>query len=418
MKSYPTYKASGIDWLGEIPEGWSVLKMKYIVKLITEKVQDPTLKKIALENIESGTAKYIATDSDFDGNGIAFKKDDILFGKLRPYLQKAWLATFDGQSVGDIYVFRANEGFHPAFIKYVVFSDMFISIVNGSTYGAKMPRANWDFISQLNIAIPSLQEQQQIANFLDYKIGQLDKAIADRECSIKDLQAYRTSVISEAVTKGLDPHAKMKDSGIEWIGEIPERWNTIKLGWIFNIKAGGDAKPELYSDVKDAEHPYPVYTNARDENQIYAYTSKPVFHKGSITVTGRGDIGHAILRNNDDFDAIIRLVVLQPKSQEVDCRYYTYFIDNVNHFDTDSSAVGQLSAQQLSPSISLQPSITEQHQIADYLDNKTFKIDKAITEIKKQVEEMKAYKQSLITEAVTGKIDVRDWMQPETNKGE
>lgn len=412
MKRYQAYKDSGTEWLEEIPSGWSVLKMKYLVNLITEKSQDTSTKKIALENIESGTGRFVETKSTFEGVGVAFKKGDILFGKLRPYLRKVWQATFEGQSVGDIYVFRAKDGCYPDFIKYVILSDKFISIVNGSTYGAKMPRASWDFISQMNIALPPYYEQVQVAAFLDYKLGLVDKLIAEKEGLVKDMQAYRTSFIFETATKGLNRHARMKDSGIEWIEEIPENWSIIKLGWIFNIKAGGDAKPEFYNDTKDDLHPYPVYTNAREENQVYAYTSKPLFPKESITVTGRGDIGHAILRR-DCFDAIIRLLVLEPIDITItDCRYYTYFINNVMHFDTDSSAVGQLSALQLAPYIALQPPISEQNAISDYLDVKTSQIDEIIAEVRKQIDDLKAYKQSLITEAVTGQIDVRNWKRP------
>ena len=103
-----------------------------------------------------------------------------------------------------------------------------------------------------------------------------------------------------------------KPSGIDWIGDIPSHWNIVRLAHIFNAKAGGDAKPELYSDTKDAIHPFPVFTNSLLENQVYAYTSSPTFQSGSITVTGRGEIGHAFLRDTD-FDAIIRLLVLTPR---------------------------------------------------------------------------------------------------------
>ena len=194
-------------------------------------------------------------------------------------------------------------------------------------------------------------------------------------------------------------YPEYKASGIDWLGEIPSHWNIVRLGLLFNAKAGGDAKPELYSLQKDLLHPFPVYTNSQVENQVHAYTSEAPFKSGSITVTGRGDIGRAFLRK-EDFDAIIRLIVLSPIN-EVDCNYYKYFIDTVIPFLSDSAAVGQLSASQITKYLLAVPPLSEQQAIADFLDDKTAKINELISEKRKQVEDIRAYRTSLITETVT-----------------
>ena len=190
-----------------------------------------------------------------------------------------------------------------------------------------------------------------------------------------------------------------KSSGIDWLGDIPEHWKIAKIGWLFDAKAGGDAKPELYSDIKDDSHPYPVYTNTLIEHQVYAYSCEALFKAGSITVTGRGDIGHAFVRE-EDFDAIIRLVVLTPRNNQ-ECMYFKYFIDVVIPFFTDSAAVGQLSASQIIKYHIAVPPISEQKAIAAYLDDMTGKVDALITEKQKQVEDLRSYRTSLITETVT-----------------
>lgn len=192
---------------------------------------------------------------------------------------------------------------------------------------------------------------------------------------------------------------KMKDSGIEWIGEIPEGWEVATIGHLFSVTAGGDAKPHLYSFVQDTEHPYPVYTNSSNPNQIYAYTSAPIFNENTITVTGRGDIGHAFYRSTK-FDAIIRLLVLAPKLA-LDCRYYAYWIDNVSIFFTNSAAVGQLSAQQISPYKTCYLPLCEQHSIANHLDFYCSKIEHILAEIQNSIQEYKKLKQAVITQAVT-----------------
>ena len=192
---------------------------------------------------------------------------------------------------------------------------------------------------------------------------------------------------------------KMKDSGIEWIGEIPENWNITNIGRLFVAKAGGDAKPDFYSEEKDDLHPYPVYTNTLDSENVYAYTSNAIFNENSITVTGRGAVGHAIYRKTK-FDAIIRLLVLSPRLA-VDCRYYTYWIDNVIDFFTDSAAIGQLSAQQIAPYKTCWLPKHEQTKIADYLDELMYEYDNAVGKIKENIDTYKSLKQSLITRAVT-----------------
>lgn len=201
-----------------------------------------------------------------------------------------------------------------------------------------------------------------------------------------------------------------KPSGIDWIGDIPSYWNIVRLGHIFNAKAGGDAKPELYSDKKDIQHPFPVFTNSLLEKQVYAYTSSPTFQSGSITVTGRGEIGHAFLRNTN-FDAIIRLLVLTPRIA-LCCKYFTYFIDGVMEFFSDSAAVSQLSAQQINKELVIIPPLVEQEAIAAWLDEKCHEIDAAIAKVDREIELIDELKQSEISRVVTRGLNPEAPMRP------
>ena len=191
----------------------------------------------------------------------------------------------------------------------------------------------------------------------------------------------------------------MKDSGIEWIGEIPEGWSVVSLGRLFSASAGGDAKQELYSDYQDETHPYPVYTNTLSKDQVYAYTTTPFFQSNTITVTGRGAIGHAFYRDTP-YDAIIRLLSLCPK-QTLNCRFYAYWIDTVIPFFTDSAAIGQLSAIQITKYKTLFLPLREQDKISEYLDIECSKINTIIEQTRASIEEYKKLKQSVITQAVT-----------------
>lgn len=191
-------KDSGIDWLGEIPEHWEVKRFKYFFNLINIKT-DEKLKKIGLENIESKSGNYIETDSDFAGQGIRFYPNDILFGKLRPYLAKVWLAEFEGHAVGDFYVFRPKNTIFPDFGKYRMLDFSFIEVTNSSTYGSKMPRVSWEFIADLEIAFPSFEEQQSIVNYIESETTRLDDKINNTEKLIELLKEYREALISEVV---------------------------------------------------------------------------------------------------------------------------------------------------------------------------------------------------------------------------
>ena len=153
-----------------------------------------------MENIESKSGRYIPTDSKYEGDGTSFRKGDVLFGKLRPYLAKVLAPEFDGAAIGDIYVFRPTDRISTCFLKYMLLSDAFISIVDSSTYGTKMPRANWEFISCVPVVVPTQDEQKVIASFLDEKCVEIDRLLDLKRQKIEKLKDYKKSVIYEAVT--------------------------------------------------------------------------------------------------------------------------------------------------------------------------------------------------------------------------
>ena len=225
---YPAYKPSGVEWLGEVPEHWEVLPLKRRSRLLTEKTECRD-NPIALENIEGWTGRLVETDSEFLGEGVAFEPGDILFGKLRPYLAKVYLAAKGGQAVGDFHVIHPFDSLRPRFLQFLLLTKEMIDLVNGSTFGAKMPRASWDFLASLHLSIPPLDEQSVIATFLDHETAKIDALIAEQQRLIELLQEKRQAVISHAVTKGLNPDAPMKDSGVEWLGEVPEHWEILEL---------------------------------------------------------------------------------------------------------------------------------------------------------------------------------------------
>lgn len=407
MKRYETYKDSGIQWWEEIPTHWDLKKAKHMFSLVTENVSDSSLPKIALENIESWTGKYIETDSEFMGEGVEFKKDDILFGKLRPYLAKVYKAEFTGQAVGDIYVFRGNEEQAPEYLKYLLLSYPFISVVDGSTYGAKMPRANWDFISHLVLPCPPKIEQKNIATYLDRKMSQIDATIAEKEQMLEALKNYRSAIISEAVTKGLDRNVEIRDSGIDKFPMIRSNWNTSKLKYIASIRSGS-ALP-INNIKKDAL--YEVYGGNGCMGRADEYnTESPAIIIGRVGALC-GNV-HLIKTKKWVTDNALILNIKRDVTYEYLYYYLTaYDLNTLNSSNAQPLITGTKVLDVVTP----MPSLNEQIMIANYLDDKTSMIDETIDQITVQIVELKSYKSSLITEAVTGKIDLREWKPKEEN---
>ena len=194
------FKESGVEWIGKIPKHWEVKRLKYSLQLQNKKTSIEEQQVIALENIESFTGKYIETDSKYVGEDNIFQKDDILFGKLRPYLAKVFLCKCDGVAFGDLLTFRPRNNFDSKFAFYLLISAQFIKTVDSSTYGSKMPRASSSFINEMLIGVPAKEEQLQIVKYIEKQTVKIDKAIELQQNYITKLKEYKASLIDSVVT--------------------------------------------------------------------------------------------------------------------------------------------------------------------------------------------------------------------------
>ena len=194
-------KPSGVEWVGEIPKHWKIARMKHLATLVTEKsMPAPDAIKISPENVESKTGRVLASFSAYDSVGVKFQAGDVLFNKLRVYLNKVVFAEWSGYSLGEMIVIRPSILDAGKHIFYVMLSCRFIEHCNSISYGVKMPRTSVDDIMNVKIPLISCQEQAQIADYLDDKTKQIDELRANEENNIKLLKEYRQSLISEVVT--------------------------------------------------------------------------------------------------------------------------------------------------------------------------------------------------------------------------
>lgn len=419
---YEKYKDSGIAWIGEIPEHWEVKKIKNICSQtnIKENSKGNPLLYIGLENIESGSGKYVNTTSEVDGIANRFCKNNVLFGKLRPYLSKVYLAKSDGICSTEFIVYDTKEN-DCHFIHKLLLSQSFIDVVNSSTYGAKMPRANSEFINNIYIQIPPIQEQQQIATYLDQKCSEIDELIILQEEMITKLQSYKQSVITEAVTKGLDKNVPLKDSDIEWIGEIPEHWIcTVFKKFLSEPMQYGANEPAEECNYNDPR--YIRITDIKDDGTLRDDTFKSLpLEKAKEYMLTKGDllfarsgatVGKTFLYK-EDYAACFAGYLIKArcnKNELLPNFVFYYTLSNVYQNWKNSifiqSTIQNIGADKYSVMPIIIPPLSEQQSIANYLDQKCSEIDELISIKQQKIEKLKDYKKSLIFECVTGKRKV------------
>ena len=278
-------------------------------------------------------------------------------------------------------------------------------------------------INELNINIPTISEQTAIANYLDHKTTQIDTLIAKKEQFISLLQEERTAVINQAVTKGLDPNVPMKDSGIEWLGEIPEHWTSYRIDWVTDIVRGntGFKKDELLKigeyvalqygktykvDIVDDSFNFFVNSEFFKESQVVS-KGDTILISTSETVE---DLGHTCFYNNGNVGLLGGEQILLKPNRKVLHEKYLYQFARQFRLELKKYAKGlkvfRFNTTDLKQIFIAIPSIEEQIKIAEYIENQTIKIDKAIELQQNYILKLKEYKASLIDSVVTGKVRV------------
>lgn len=411
-------KESGIDWIGQIPEEWEVVRLQDI----GDYRKGPFGSAITIDMfIEKSPCSYKVYEQKnaIKGNceiGEAYIPKSV-YNNLKNFsVYPLDIIVSCAGTIGKCYILpedceqgiinqalmrvRVNKSVNLEYFLYIfdiVLSYAAIKYSNGSAIKNIPP---FNVLNKLRVTLPSNIEQHQIVNYLDKKTAQLDKVKSLLEEQIQKLKDYRASLIYETVTKGLDKNVPMKYSGIDWIGQVPEGWGVSRLKYYFDIYAGGDIDERNTVEEYTESHPYPVLSNSLENDGVLGYTNKYRFKNNCVTVTGRGDVGKAVYRNIK-FYPVVRLLVCVPKSQ-VDCRFVTYWINSAI-IEKNQTAVSQLTIQMLGELIFTNVPYVEQKKIADFLDEKTVQIDKLIQIKNQQIKNINKQRQTLIYDYVTGK---------------
>lgn len=410
MKKYENYKDSGLEWLGIVPEHWEILPFKRGVSINNGRDYKHVQSEDGYPVIGSGGQFAFASDYLYDGEVILLGRKGTI-DKPRYFNGKFW-------TVDTMFYAIPNQ---KCIAKYMYYQALTIPFSLYSTDTALPSMTQTDLGNHL-MCFPPTFEQRTIASYLDQKVGQIDALISEKEKMVEDLKAYRSSLITETVTKGLDREVEMKDSGVEWIGRIPTTWQSSKIGWIYSDLGSGttpDSNNNLYykdegynwlqtGDLTDGyitETSKHISQLAIDEKRMRFYPVDSIV----VAMYGAtiGKVGYLKIETSTN-----QACCVLPPSENMDAMYLFYTMHASKEFLISNSIGGgqpNISQSIIREHIIPVPPLKIQKEIASFLQNKIGKIVSTLSELEHQLSDLKSYKSSLITEAVTGKIDIRDW---------
>lgn len=423
MKPYASYKPSGVAWLGDVPAHWRIEKVKFQARLRGDKAVGANgVRYVGMEHVLPKVGKFNpvveGTQEEAESTVNVFFKGDVLFGKLRPYLAKCVVADTDGVCSSEFLVLSPSDEVVPAYLNATMLMQEFIDAVDASTYGAKMPRADWGFIGQQRLPLPPPDEQQAIADYLDTETARIDTLVQEKEELVGLLREWRQSVIAEVVTKGLNKTVAMKPSGVLWLGDVPIHWQVMPLRYLsWGVKTGGTPVQEAFVE-KQSEHTVPWYAPAdlrdfflTESSRIVAAeyrSSIDVFAPGTIALVGIGDVGRVAMLTVEG-TGNQQLNFIRPVDG-IFSNFLTYALMAGQEFVRSRANVtlipilNQENTKRLRFAV---PPPDEQQAIAEYLDDETAKIDALITHTQEEIALLKELRAATIADAVLGRVDVR-----------
>jgi type I restriction enzyme S subunit len=447
FKKYPAYKDSGVEWLGEIPEGWDILKIKRIANtkaggtpLTTNNSywngNIPWIPSGKLQNCVINTAEKYITKKGLEKSATKLiKKNTTLIALTGATCANIGYLKFESTANQSVVAIEEKKNFNGKFVFYSLINIRKIILLNQT--GGAQAGINENDVKNIIIPIPELKEQTAIAHFLDDKTAKIDQAIAQKEQLIALLKERKQIIIQDAVTGKLKlengqwikrPQNELKDSGIPWIGEIPEHWEVKKFRYIFSLgkgltitkenlqdegiacvnygeihsKYGFEVNPEIH-ELKCVDNEYLKSSpNAllKQGDFVFADTSEDIEGSGNFTY----------LNSNQKTFAGYHTVIARPKCI-VNSRFLAYSFDSLSFRNQIRNKVKGVKVYSITQSILSEPvvwlpTIKEQEEIVEFLDNKCIKYDQSINLNVRQIEKLKEYKATLIDSAVTGKIKV------------
>ena len=441
LPAYPDYKASGVDWLGEVPAHWDVVRLRFVAELNPSKSEtsgwprDTEVSFVPMEAIgEDGSLSLdrSRTIQEVEAGYTYFRDGDVTIAKITPCFENGKGALMRGLVGGvgfgttELIVVRPTTGKSTgAYLNWVFRSTSFRHLGEASMYGAGgQKRVPDDFVRNLELPLPPVSEQSAVSHFLDHETAKIDALIAEQEKLIALLAEKRQATISHAVTRGLDPDAPMKDSGVAWLGSVPAHWEIKSIRHV--LEAIGDVDHYMPASVEKGV-PYLMTGDLKDllssvdldackqvsYDDYLDLTKKIRSTKGDVVMARYATIGTLMYVDNEaDFLVSYSCVTLRPKHSEISGRHlFQYmksdaFRQGVEH-QVNTNTQGNVGIKDLQSLKVAVPPLDEQEAIVAFLDSEAKSYDALEAESKRAVELLKERRSALITAAVTGQIDVR-----------
>lgn len=440
FEPYPYYKNSGVEWLGQIPAHWDLKRIKFAAELNplgsearglsahTEVSFVPMEAVGELGGLDLSRRKFLG---DVGAGYTYFRDGDIVVAKITPCFENGKGALAEGLANGlafgttELHVFRANSLLNTRFLFYMTLGDALRRLGEADMYGAGgQKRVSESFFRNLKHPLPPEPEQRAIADFLDRETARIDDLIARKKRLIALLKEQRTSLITRAVTKGLDPNAPMKESGVEWLGEIPEHWDSVRMWRISQAMSGATpARDEQaywnggipWVSPKDMKRRVIDASKERVTERAIEETGIRLITPPVVLIVVRGMIlAHSFpvalatvpLTINQDMKALILRSDISPDFtvwlfEGIGKSLLPAIVEDAAH-GTKAIRMDQWRCVTLPL-----PDELEQRSIVAFLDRETTRIDTLVAKVRDAIDRLKELRTALISAAVTGKIDVR-----------
>ena len=419
LEPYPDYKPSGVEWLGGVPAHWEMRRLKMAAENVVRQTRGRESGEIyiALEHVESWTGKIRKADPDagFDSQVKQFRAGDVLFGKLRPYLAKVTRPAESGACVGEFLVLRPRaDNLLPGYLAQLLRSKPIIDAVDASTFGAKMPRADWQFIGNLVLPLPPPAEQAAIARYLDRVNERIHRCIDAKERLIGLLEEKHRAVIHHAVTRGLDPDVRLKPSGVAWLGDVPAHWEMrrLKVNTANVVSPTGERKQEeIYIALEHVESWTGKIRNSDLDMDFDSQVKQ--FRAGDVLFGKLRPYLAKVTRPDRSGVCVGEFLVLRPRADNLLPGYLEQLLRSKPIIDLiDASTFGakmpRADWQFIGNLVMPLPPLAEQAAIAAHLDKVVAVIDAAVACARRQIELLREYRICLAANVVTGKLDVRE----------
>nr|WP_326187495.1 restriction endonuclease subunit S [Exiguobacterium indicum] len=431
MRIHPNYIDTKISWIGELPKHWNISKIKYTTyvkgrigwqglksdEFIDEGPYLVTGTDLLEGKVNWDSAYHISEERYNEAPPIQLKEDDLLITKDGTIGKTAIVRDMPDKAIlnSGVFVTRSNK-YIVDFMYWILNSKIFEEYIKYFETGSTIKHLYQETFMNFSYPLPDISEQKRIVKYLKRKVCEVDEISNKKKLLIQLLEQQRQSSITEAVTKGLNPNVKMKDSGIEWIGKIPEHWNILTLRRITNLQQGLQiAQEERFYEPASNRFEYITVKSLNYKDHVTEYVEDPsdrvICKKDEILLARTGATGLVVTNVEGVFHN--NFFKVNYDSSKVSKEYLVYYLKQKliqDHFQlvAGTTTIPDLNHGAFYDTVIALPSVEEQKEIVDFLDTEVAKNNQSINQNKLFLEKLKEYRQSLIYEAVTGKIDVRE----------